>query len=257
MAKDTDKEQSVIQHLEELRRALIISIAAIVIMSAACYGFSDQVLEVILKPVTSQGHELVFIHVAEAFMTKIKLALFLGFLAALPIVLWQVWAFIKPALHKHERKYFIAFLFSSVFLFYAGITFCFFGVYQWGVRFLLQFAGSQLLPMLTIGNYVSFTIGILLPVGFVFELPLAAYFLSKMGIVSYALLARMRKYAFFVSIILGAALTPTDILTCLLMAGPLYLLYEFSVFIARMVERGKTKKAREEEAAEKMAENVV
>lgn len=244
-------EMTVLEHLQELRRVLIVSIATTVVLACVAYYFSDQILAVLLQPVTNLGHRVVFTAVTEAFFTKLKLSLFLGFFAALPVILWQVWSFIMPALKRNEKPLFTAFVFVSYICFMGGVTFAFFGVYRLGVSFLLRFAGPELLPMLTIGKYISFTLWFLLPFGLIFELPLASFFLAKLGIVSYRFLARNRKYAFLAVILLAAALTPTpDVLTCLLMAGPMYFLFEVSIWIVRLVEKGKERRARQAELAE-------
>jgi len=244
-------EMTVLEHLGELRRVLIVSIAATVILAGVAYYFCDRLLTVLLEPVTSLGHRIVFTTLTEAFFTKIKFSLFLGFFAALPVILWQVWSFIMPALKKNEKPYFTAFVFISYISFVGGVAFAFFGVYRFAISFLLQFAGSELVPMLTIGRYVSFTIWFLLPFGLIFELPLASFFLAKLGIVTHRFLAKSRKYAFLIVIVLAAALTPTpDLLTCLLMAGPMYLLFELSIWITRIVEKGKERRARQQELAE-------
>lgn len=248
--KSRAEEQSIIEHLEELRRVLIISIVSTIVAAIGCWFVTDHVLAVFLDPVTSLGHDIVFIGLTEALMTKLKLSLFLGFLVALPVILWQVWSFVLPALRKEEKKFFTLFVVISLFTFLIGISFAFFGVYRLGVAFLLRFAGPELVPMLTIGNYIGFTITFMIPFGLVFQLPLAVYCLSKMGVVSHDFLKRSRKYALLVIIVIASMLTPADILSCLLMATPMYILYELSVWIARLVERGKAKKARAEAAAD-------
>lgn len=250
MSKKPD-EMTVLQHLEELRRVIIVSILATVVLAGVAYYFCDRLLALLLQPVTSLGHKIVFTSITEAFLTKIKFSLFVGFFAALPVILWQVWSFIMPALKKNEKPYFTAFVFLSYFCFVGGVAFAFFAVYRLAVSFLLQFAGPELIPMLTIGRYISFTLWFLLPFGLIFELPLASFFLAKLGIVSHGFLAKNRKYAFLVVIVLAAALTPTpDLLTCVLMAGPMYSLFELSIWIVRLVEKGKERRARQRELAE-------
>ncbi|MEW6727687.1 twin-arginine translocase subunit TatC [Desulforudis sp. 1088] len=257
MARNPEKELSIYDHLGELRRVIIVSLLATVAMAGVCYTFSDRIMAILLEPVTEQGYKIVFVGVTEALFTKIKLSLFLGFIAAMPVTLQQVWSFIAPALRKEEKKFAALFVFVSFILFVGGVLFAFFVVYKMGVKFLLQFAGPELVPMLTIGNYISFTISFLVPFGLVFELPLASFFLSKMGILTHALLAKNRKYAFLGILVIAAAITPTpDLLTMSFMAGPMYLMYELSVWITRMVERGKARKAREEALAEEQEMGV-
>lgn len=238
-----DVQMSMIEHLGELRRVLIVSLISTFVMAIVCFAFVDNVLKILLKPITSTGNEVVFISVTEALFTKINLSIFLGFLCALPIILWQFWSFIIPALYKTERIYFTIFVFVSYILFIAGILFGFFGVYHIAINFLLKFAGPELLPMITIGKYVSFTISFLLPFGLVFKLPLAALFLSLLGILNYKFMVKNRKYALFISVVVSAATLPTpDILTPLLMATPMYLLYELSAQVVRIVEWNKKRK---------------
>ncbi|MEW6172190.1 MAG: twin-arginine translocase subunit TatC [Bacillota bacterium] len=245
------KEMSISGHLEELRRVLIVSFVAIIILSVASYVYSDELMQILLSPITGAGFKPVVTFVTEAFMTKIKLSVFMGFIAALPVILWQLWGFIAPALEKPTRRYLFVFVFSSFFLFIGGVLFGFFGVYKYGVAFLLQFAGPDLIPMLTLGKYISFTIWFLLPFGFIFELPLVSFVLARLGILKTAFLVENRKYALLVIIILAAAITPTpDAITCLLMTGPMYALYEMSVLIVRLTERSLARRKAREEAEE-------
>ncbi len=240
-----------LKYLGEFRRVIIVSLVSTVGLAVVIYYFSDYVLQKALEPVTSEGYEMVVLGVTEALITKLKLSLFLGFLAALPIILWQVTTVVLPALRGKEKRYFITFIVLSFFLFVGGMAFAFFGVYRIGVTFLLRFAGPELVPMLTLSKYISFTIRFIVPFGLVFELPLVVYFLSKLGIVTYTGLLKARKYAFLGSLVAAAFLTPTpDIFTCAVMAGPIYLLYEVSVTIAGFVERGKARQARAREIAE-------
>lgn len=255
MVKNDRKEMSILEHFEELRRMMIISIAATAVLSIVAYLFSDELLRVLLSPVTDAGYKPVVTTVTEAFMTKIKLSVFAGFSGALPVILWQVWGFVAPALEKTERRYFVVFVFGSFLLFAGGMAFGFFGIYKYGVAFFLKFAGPELVPMLTIGKYISFTIYFLLPFGFIFELPLVSFLLAQLGLISSTFLSKHRRHAFLGTVVLAAAITPTpDAITCLLMAGPMYGLYEISVLIVRLTERAAARrKAREEaEAAQEV-----
>lgn len=232
-----DNEMTVIQHLEELQRVLIASIAATLVMAAGCWFAGDYILPVLLEPVTSAGNKMVYISVTEALFTKIKLSVFLGFLAALPVILWQFWGFIIPALRKKEKIYFTFFVLSSYVLFMAGLAFGFAVVFRLGVKYLLHFGGPELIPMLTIGKYVSFAITFLLPFGLVFEIPLASLCLAGLGVLSYRWMAARRKMAIVMSVVAASALIASpDIITVLLMAAPMYLLYELSAYLVWLVE---------------------
>jgi len=257
-----DQDQTMMEHLEELRRVLIISLVATVIMAGVCWFFSDRILEIILQPVLATGNKMHYIGIMEALMTKIKLSFFLGFLAALPVILWQFWSFIMPALRKVERVYFTLFVVVSYVFFIGGILFSFYTVFSMGVKFLLHFGGEELLPMLTIGNYVSFAMMFILPFGIIFELPLAVFILAQLGVINYEWMVKKRKMAILISVVAGAVLVPSpDIITPLMMAAPMYLLFELSVSIVKIVDwlkkRRAKKKAEEEQAEEVQEENNV
>jgi len=147
---------TIMDHLEELRRVLIVSILATTVLAVGAYFFCDQILAVLLEPITKLGHKVVFTGVTEALFVKIKLSFFVGFLAALPVILWQVWSFITPALKRNERFYFTLFVLVSFVCFLAGVSFSFFGVYRLGIVFLLRYAGPELIPMLTIDKLYFF-----------------------------------------------------------------------------------------------------
>lgn len=256
MAKKTD-EMTVISHLEELRRVLLISIISTTVLAVAAYFFSDRILASLMEPLTKIGQKVFFTGVTEAIFVKIKISFFAGFLAALPIILWQIWSFIIPALKKNERLYFTLFVFISFLSFLGGIAFGFFGVYSLGVVFLLQFAGPTLTPLLTIDKYISFTISFLLPFGIVFEFPLISFFLAKLELVTYDFFARNRRYAILAVVAMSAIITPTpDLITCLIVSGPMYLLFEISVLVVRIVERRIARRKERERLAE-MAESAV
>ncbi len=228
---------TVVQHLEELRRIIIVSFASTCVAALVCWFFSDPVLKVLLEPVTGAGHDVIYIGVTEAVMTRIKLSFFLGFLVSLPVTLWQFWGFIIPALRQIERIYFTLFVLFSFVLFIGGVAFGFLVVFKLCVAFLLQHGGSQLIPMLTIGKYVSFTLNFLLPFGLVFEMPLASFFLARLGVISYRSMVKLRKIAIVAAVVIASALVSSpDIFTVLLFAAPIYFLYEVSATIVRLVE---------------------
>lgn len=234
---------SVIEHLGELRRLLIVCIISTFVTAAVCWFFTDEILKILLEPVTGAGHKIIFIGVTEAVMTKIKLAFFMGFLASLPVTLWQFWGFIIPALRKLERIYFTIFVIISFLLFAGGVAFGFLVVFRMCVAFLLRYGGPELVPMLTIGKYISFTLNFLLPFGLIFELPLASFFLARLGVLSYRAMVKLRKIAIVASVVVASAVVASpDIFTVLLFAAPMYLLYELSTSIVRCVEWSMARK---------------
>lgn len=237
-AKPDPNDMTFLEHLEELRARIIVILACLAVASAASYLRADAILATILEPVTSLGYKVVFIGPAEALVAKIKIALFIGFLLTLPVILYQTWKFVSPALEGQNRRMMGFFLLASWFCFTGGVTLCFFLVYRPAVGFLLRLAGPDLVPMLSIGRYVSFTICFLLPSGVLCQVPLLAWCLARMGLVSSAALAGARHYAFLVSLGLAAVITPTpDALTCFLISLPIYALYEVSVFLVRLAEK--------------------
>lgn len=252
-----EKDQTMMEHLEELRRVLIISLVSTIIMSGVCWFFSDYILKIVIEPVTATGHKMHYIGVMEALITKLKISFFMGFLTALPVILWQFWSFIIPALRKVERIYFTIFVVVSYIFFIGGILFAFYTVFHLGVKFLLHFGGEELLPMLTVGNYISFAMMFILPFGVIFELPLALFMLAQLGIVTHEWMAKKRKMAVLISVIAGAVLVPSpDIITPLMMAAPMYLLFEIGVSVVKLVEwikKRKEKKKAMQEAREKAA----
>ncbi len=250
MAKITE-EMSIIEHLEELRKVLIVSVVSTTVFAVVAYFFSDQILAVLLEPLEATGNKIYFTGITEALFVKIKLSFFTGFIVALPVILWQIWSFIIPALKKNERILFTLFVVISFICFVSGVVFAFFGVYRMGVMFLLRFAGPELTPMLTIDKYITFTMTFLLPFGIVFEFPLVSFFLAKLELITYRFLAKSRRYAILAIVTLAAILTPTpDVITCLIVSGPMYLIYELSIWIVRIVERRIARKKKKQELEE-------
>lgn len=250
MPNKTD-EMPVMEHMEELRRVFIVSIIATIALAIVAYFFIDQILAFLMEPLTRLEQKVSFLGVTEPIFVKLKLSFFTGFLAALPIILWQIWSFVVPALKKNERIAFTTFVLISFLCFIGGVAFGFLGVFRYGVTFLLQFAGPTLAPMLTIDKYISFTISFLLPFGIIFELPLMSYFLARLELISYAFFAKNRRYAILASVVIAAVITPTpDIITCLIVSGPMYLLFEFSVLVVRITERRVARRKKRKQMAE-------
>lgn len=247
-----EKNAPIMDHLNELRRVLIISIIALIAGTLVAYiFFLEDAMNLIMAPITSLNIELNFFQVAEAFLTQLKVALLAGCIMASPVILWQLIRFILPALYKHERRIFFALIFSCIFLFVAGIAFGYFFVLRLGLKALLFTFSGDFNPLISAANYVSFVLGFLIPFGLVFEIPLFVYFLTKAGIVNPILLRSKRKYIILIILILAAMLTPPDIISQLFLALPMMLLYEISIEISSRVYKRKLKKeAKEQEQSE-------
>lgn len=234
-----EKNMSLIEHLGELRRVLIISIIAVGITTVLSFVFVDQVVNFLIKPLTDLHVKLSFISITEVFMTKIKVAIFTGIILALPIIMYQFWNFIIPALKKEEKKYIRVLVPLSVVLFIIGVAFAYFTVFRFGLAFLIQ-AGEGFNANPTMNNYFSFLISFILPFGAIFEIPLVVFVLAKFGLVSHTFLANKRKYAILIIFIAAGILTPgTDVVSQIAMGVPMVLLYEISIIIARFVKAKK------------------
>ena len=170
--------------------------------------------------------------------TYLKVSVFAGLLIALPIVMYQIWAFVVPALTRTERKVSRILVPASVVLFFIGLTFSYFLVLPAGIKFFIGFATDDLQPMFSIGQYLSFVISFLLPFGVVFELPLVIFVLAKMGIISSEYLAKKRKIMLVMSFVVGAVVSPTpDVFSQTMIAIPILILYELSILLVRYILR--------------------
>lgn len=237
-----EDKQTIIEHLEELRKSLIISVIAIVVAAVLSFSFNEEILAIITSPLTNLNENLVVTGVTEAFFVKLKLAFLSGFILASPVVLWSLWNFFKPALYPSERKYIYVLLPISLMLFAAGVLFAYFGILSLVLKFFIYIAGDSLETMFKVDQYVAFVIAFTIPFGLVFELPVVVYFLTIIGVLRYELLASHRKYALLIIVVLAAALTPgPDPVSQMMMAIPVYLLFEISIWISKWAGRKKRK----------------
>lgn len=227
----TDKQFTIVEHLAELRKSLIICFASIFAGAVICYAVHEKLLGFLMKP----AGKLVFIAPHEAFIAYIKISLLAGVFLSLPVIIWQVWKFVSIALTSSEKKYIFYYMPFFFFLFFGGSAFAYFLILPLGMRFLLGFATETLQPMISVSKYISFAGMILLTFGVVFELPLVMMFLTKIHIVTPQFLKAKRKVSLIVIFIVAALLTPPDMITQCLMAGPLIVLYEVSILLSKLV----------------------
>lgn len=247
-----EDKQTIIEHLEELRKSLIISVTAIIIAAVFAFYYSEQILSIIMSPLSALNENLVVTGVTEAFFVKLKLSFIAGFIIAFPIVVWAIWRFVKPALYPHERKYIYILFPITVALFAGGVLFAYFGILKLVLNFFIYIAGENLDTMFKVDQYVSFVLAFTLPFGIVFELPVVVFFLSKLGLITYEAMARNRKYALLVIVVLAAALTPgPDPFSQMMMAVPVYLLYEISIWISKAAKPSEERKQKLEEKKRK------
>ena len=225
---------SILRHLEELRTRIIRSLVAIAVGSGVSYFFIEDIMHYLTLPTG----RLYYLQPAEAFFTYIKIAFFAGFLLALPVVFYQVWKFILPALTVRERTVIGVLVPSSVLLFFAGLAFSFFLVLPAALQFFMGFGSESLQPMFTLHQYFDFVLAFILPFGAVFELPLVVIVFAKLGFIGSKFLQSKQRIVIFLSFVVGAVISPTpDIFTQSMIAVPLILLYELSYLVVRFVLR--------------------
>lgn len=224
------KQMSLIDHFQELRRRLIICFAAVAVGGIVCYVYAAKLVNFIIAP----AGKLYFMSPAEAFFVYLKVSIFAGFLLALPIIFYQIWAFVAPALTRQEYGASIILIPSSVLLFFTGMLFSYYLVLPVGLNFFMGFTTQDLQPLFSIGQYVSFVISFLLPFGLLFELPLMVLVLAKFNIVNSQFLKSKRKAMLVLSFIVGAVIAPSpDILSQTMVAVPMIVLYELSILAVK------------------------
>jgi sec-independent protein translocase protein TatC len=231
------KEMSFLDHLEELRKRVIRCLFFIIIFSIVAYFFSEQIINFVSKPIP----HLYFMSPTEAFAIRIKLSLIVGLIVSVPVIFYQAWQFVVPGLLEKEVRIVIPVVVSSTVFFLTGAVFCFFLVLPVGIKFLLGFGTEKLSPLIKITDYINFISYMTLAFGAVFELPVLSYFLAKIGVISAPTLRKGRRYAIVIILIVAAALTPgPDIFSQLMLAGPLYILYEISIIVVMITRKKKS-----------------
>jgi sec-independent protein translocase protein TatC len=233
--KVSSSNLSFYDHLEELRGVLLRVFIVIVVVSLAVYAFIDKFMAALIRSVDY----LVFTAPADAFIARIILTLFVAFICVLPYVLFEIWNFVSYGLKKHERKYILIFGPLSFILFFIGALFSYLIVIPISIKFLLGFSSDLLIPMITIKSYISFVITMVLAFGVVFEMPLVLMFLTKIGVATPAFLIQKRKFAVVIMLIVSALITPPDVITQLMLAGPLMILYEIGILVSKLVYKKK------------------
>jgi sec-independent protein translocase protein TatC len=247
------------EHLVELRKRLINSLIAIGLGAFVGVYVAKYVIDFVTKPMLKAltlAHlesKLVYTHPAGVFNLILTLGIYIGIVLASPVVLYQIWLFVAPALYKHERSAITGFLFSTVFLFLAGIAFGYYVTLPYVLKFLVSFQNVSLpgiVPMITVNEYFDLTLMILLGLGLVFEMPVLVFFLSLFGIVTPQFLWKNIRYAILVISIVAAIITPTpDAMTMLIFMAPMVGLYFIGIGVSAMVVRKKARRLAEESAA--------
>ena len=237
----SDKKLPFTAHLEELRRRIIICLFAVLAGALVCYAFKEKIFQFVAIPLIASLPDdnswMIFTGVTEAFFTYLKVSFLAGIFLSLPVLFYQLWAFIAPGLYSKEKKLVIPFVIFSTLFFVTGASFGYFVVFPFGFQFLLSFATDMIRPFPSLREYLSFATKLLVAFGLVFELPLITFFLAKIGIITHRTLSRNRRYFIVIAFLASAALTPPDVVTQMLMAGPILILFEISVLVARLFGR--------------------
>jgi len=234
-------------HLVELRKRLGISVGSLIVMFFVMFYFHEPILNWIVEPLNVALIEVgkKSLHAAEgmvttsqvggAFFVALKIAFFAAIVAALPIILAQIWLFVAPGLYANEKKMIIPFIVGGTTMFLVGVLFAYYIVTPFGFDFLITFGSFKFTPLINIEDYVGFFTKIMFGFGLAFELPIFAYFLALLGMINDRMMKEFFKYAIIIIFVVAALLTPPDVLTQLLMAGPLVILYGISIIIVRLV----------------------
>ncbi|MGA2090319.1 MAG: twin-arginine translocase subunit TatC [Endomicrobiales bacterium] len=223
-------------HLVHLRRSLIVSVAAVSVLSVVMFYNIDPILRKFAEPVG----KLYFMSPAEAFTSKIRFSIYAGIFTGAPLVLFQVWGFVRTGMRPLEKKTAIWLTIASLLLFYSGSAFCYFAVLPASLKFLISCGSDVLVPFISVTRYISFAGGMVFMFGAIFELPLVIWFLARAGLVTAATLRKNRRYAIVLAFIVAALLSPIpDAFNQTLMAVPLLILFEIGIVAARIAERRK------------------
>jgi sec-independent protein translocase protein TatC len=250
MKENMDEKLPLTKHLEELRKRLIRIFIVLIIVFGVCYTYSKFFMDFIAAPIIPllpEKSTLAMLKLTEGFFTELKLSLMAAVFFSMPYILYELWKFVAPGLYAHEKKYVISFVIISSVLFFSGAAFAYYLVFPFGFKFFLNYAQGEVIASLSLQWYLSFVTRLILGFGIVFELPVFTLFLAKMGIVTADMMKKYRKYAIVGIFMMAAIFTPPDVFTQTMMAIPLIILYEISIYVAKIFGR---KKVTEEEIYE-------
>ncbi|WP_374244225.1 twin-arginine translocase subunit TatC [Zoogloea sp.] len=234
------QEDSFISHLVELRDRLLRAVVAVVAVFVCLMPWAGDIYDILAHPMMQalpEGTRMIATGVVTPFFVPMKVTLLVAFVVALPFVLYQAWCFIAPGLYAHEKRLGLPLVVGSTILFLAGMAFCYFFVFGTVFKFIAQFAPKSITPAPDIEQYLAFVMSMFLAFGITFEVPVFVIVLTKMGIVDVAKLKEARPYVIVGAFVIAAVVTPPDVVSQLLLAIPMCLLYELGVFLARFVTR--------------------
>jgi sec-independent protein translocase protein TatC len=236
---ELEKEMSFLEHLEELRWRIIYSLIGIIVGTILAWIFIDFLVDyILLKPAKDSGADLQNLKPFGQLFLYMQVAIMIGIILSIPNIFYQFWRFISPALRKTEKKYILAIVIFSSICFLSGISFAYFVMLPLALKFAAQFGSEAIKNQFAIDEYMSIIISVMLAAGVVFELPMISFFLSKLGILKPSFMRKYRRHAIIVILILAAFLTPgADPVSQIILAVPLVVLYEISIFISKISQR--------------------
>ena len=234
------QEDSFISHLVELRDRLLRAVVAVVAIFVCLMPWAGDIYDILAHPMMSalpEGTKMIATGVVTPFFVPMKVTLLVAFVIALPFVLYQAWCFIAPGLYAHEKRLGLPLVVGSTVLFLAGMAFCYFFVFGTVFKFIAQFAPKSITPAPDIEKYLAFVMSMFLAFGITFEVPVIVIVLVKLGIVDVAKLKEARPYVIVGAFVIAAVVTPPDVVSQLMLAVPMCLLYELGIFLSRFVTR--------------------
>ena len=232
-----EKREALMEHVKALRNMLVVSVAAIFIAFVVVfYLWGSPLMKWVISPIEARGVTVIYTAMSEAMMTQMKVCLMAGAVVASPIVFWQIWSFIAPALYPHEKRLFKGLFFVALGLFLLGVFFAYMAVYTLAIDFFLVAGENLATPMLSIDKFVNFSFGFILPFGVMFQLPVGVFMLARRGKLTPQAMQRNRKYVVLVVFVVAAFLTPPDVVSQCLLALPMLILYEGSIWVAKLVK---------------------
>jgi sec-independent protein translocase protein TatC len=250
--EEDDRPMGLMDHLSELRGRLVRCTVAVMVGFIACWAVVDPIFDALVDPllkVLPEGSHAIYTTLPEGFFTRMHIAFVAGVFVSSPVIFYQIWSFIAPGLYEEEKRHILPVAFMSAVFFISGGAFCYFIVFPQAFAFFVSYATDSIVAMPKVSDYLSFVLKLILAFGLVFEMPLFAFFLARMGIITAELMRRVRRYAILGIFIVAAVLSPPDVVSQLLMAAPMLVLYEVSIYVA--VAFGKKPAAKDDESEEK------
>lgn len=234
------KKQVLAEHLRALRKAIVISVATVfAVFLVLFYLLRQPLISLVLEPLHARGIEVIATHVSEALMVQLKVCLVASIVCTMPVITWQVWEFISPALFEDEKKIFALLFLIALFLFVCGVAFSYLYVFPLAIDLFFQAGDGVATSLWSVDKYFGFVLSFVLPFGLMFEMPVVVYMMARRGMVTYDTLKKSRKYVILAISFIAAILTPPDIVSQCMLGIPMVLLFEVGVQVSRFVKPRK------------------